>query len=258
MRDINGKVAWISGAGTGIGQACAIALAREGVRTALTGRRRAPLEETAALIEKHGGLATVLPGDIADYEAMRRIVAQVNALWGDIEILINNAGINDSKRHWADMGVENWKNVIDVNLNGPFHCVHAVLPAMRAQREGLIINVASWAARFDGYVAGVPYYASKHALLSMNATLNIEEGRHGIRACAICPGEVATPILDKRPNPVSAEERAKMLQPEDLAEMVVTVARMHPRACINEVLLNPTQSRANRGDSDFYPPPVSD
>lgn len=256
MRDIKNKVAWVTGAGTGIGQGCALALSREGVRTALTGRRETPLRDTAAMIETAGGETLVLPGDIADYPAMQAAVEAIGGKWGDVDILVNNAGINDSKRHWADIGVENWKQVIDVNLNGPFHCVHAVLPAMRKRAEGLIINVASWAARFDGYVAGAPYYASKHALLSLNATLNIEEGRHGIRACAICPGEVATPILDKRPVAVSADERAKMLQPEDLAELVVSVARMDPRACVNEILLSPTRSRANRGDPDFFPPPA--
>ena len=133
-----------------------------------------------------------------------------------------------------------------VNVAGVYNAAAAALPAMRRQGDGLIVNIASWAGRHHGYFAGVAYSASKHAVVSLNASINIEESKNGIRACAICPGEVATPILDLRPDPPSEEARALMLQPEDLAETVLYVARMPARACVNEILIGPTWNRSYR------------
>jgi NADP-dependent 3-hydroxy acid dehydrogenase YdfG len=173
--------------------------------------------------------------------------------FGRIDILVNNAGINIGGRHWKDAALDDWDRLIKININGVYYGVAAVLPIMRRQGDGLIINTASWAGKHNSYIAGVAYGASKHAVVAMNATINIEEGRNGIRACAISPAEVATPILDRRPVPVGPEERAKMLQPEDLAETVLYVARLPARACVNEILISPTHNRFNLRNPDIPP-----
>ena len=126
---------------------------------------------------------------------------------------------------------------------------------MRARRDGLIINISSWAGRYDSYIAGPAYGASKHGLSSMSATLNLEEGRYGVRSCCIEPAEVATEILDRRPVPVPESERQKMLQAEDLAETVRFVVEMPAHGCLNEIVISPTWNRAHMGDKDQYPGP---
>ena len=145
--------------------------------------------------------------------------------------------------------------VIDANLNGAYTCIHGVLSRMRDRGAGLIINVSSWAGRHDSYVAGPAYSASKHAMSSMAATINLEEGRYGIRCCSLEPAEVATEILDRRPIPVSDAERVRMLQPNDLGETIRFIAEMPAHACLNAVLISPTWNRSHMGGSDFFPGP---
>jgi len=258
MRDLAGTVAWITGGGTGIGRAGAEALAGAGSRVIVSGRRAEALETTVEAIRAAGGVAEALPLDVADAPAVRRAADLILDGHGRIDVLVNAAGLNIGGRRYHEMSVEDWHLVIEVNLNGAYHCVHAVLPTMRRQRHGLIINISSWAGRYHSYVAGPAYGASKHAMVSMNATLNIEEGMHGIRACCICPAEVATEILDRRPVPVGAAARARMLQPEDLGETIRFVAQMPPHACVDEILISPTWDRAYEGGADRYPTATPD
>jgi len=243
MDSLDGKVVWVTGAGSGIGQAAAGALAAAGATVVLSGRREEALDETSAMIGQAGGEAVAAPLDVSDLKAVQATAGMIDERLGRLDLLVNNAGINVAKRHWGDQDLDDWDRLLRININGVQYCVSAVLPMMRRQHDGLIINIASWAGRYNSYVAGAAYGASKHAVLALNATINIEECRNGIRACAICPAEVATPILDRRPVPVPAEDRAKMLQPEDLAETILYVARMPARACVNEILISPTWNR---------------
>ena len=254
MQDLAGKVIWITGAGSGIGRAAAQCLAAAGAHLILSGRRAEALKKTCGEIESGTGEILAMPLDVADADAVSQAAARILEQFGRIDVLVNNAGINVAKRHYNETSLEDWRRIIDINLNGAFYCTAAVLPAMRAQKDGLIINVSSWAGRHDSYVAGPAYGASKHAMRSMNATLNIAEGMHGIRACCICPAEVATEILDQRPVPVSREDRARMLQAEDLGETVLYVVRMPANACVNEILISPTWNRANYAAIDRVPP----
>ena len=135
-------------------------------------------------------------------------------------------------------------NILGANLHGAFYCVVAALPIMRVRRDGLIINVASLAGKHVSVLSGPGYTAAKHAVVAMNASINMEECINGIRACAICPGEVATPILDQRPVPVSAEDCARMLQAEDLGQTILFVARMPKHACVSEIVIAPTWNRS--------------
>jgi len=138
---------------------------------------------------------------------------------------------------------EKWKEVIDVDLNGAFYCARAVLEIMRKQQDGLIINVSSWAGRFYTLLTGPAYSAAKHGLMAMNASINMEGCRDGIRACALCPGEVWTPIIDRRPDALAEDVKAKMLRSEDVAEAILFVARLPKTVCINEMIISPTWNR---------------
>lgn len=253
MEALDGKVAWLTGAGSGIGRAAAVALAREGMRVVLSGRRQAALAETAGLVRDAGGEAVTAPLDVSDSEAAAGVAEIIGARYGRADVLVNNAGVNTLERHLPELTADDWTRIVDVNLNGAFYCARAALPMMRAQGDGLIINVSSWAGRFNSYLSGPAYNASKHGMLALNASLNMEECRNGIRACAICPGEVATPILDARPVKLSDEDKARMLQPEDLAETIVFVARMPSHVCLNEILISPTWNRSHVDLSDEKP-----
>jgi NADP-dependent 3-hydroxy acid dehydrogenase YdfG len=240
MRDLTGKVAWITGAGSGIGEAAAIALAAAGMRVVLSGRRADKLAEVAGRI---GAAAEAAPLDVADPRAVQSVVDDVVARHGRIDVLVSSAGINVRERNWHNLSVADWDRVIRIDLDGAFYCARAVLPAMIEQNDGLIVNVSSWAGKHVSVVTGPAYTAAKHAMNAMNESINMEAGIYGVRACAVCPGEVSTPILDKRPIPVTAEERAQMVQAEDCGEIIAFLARLPAHVCINELTVSPTWNR---------------
>jgi NADP-dependent 3-hydroxy acid dehydrogenase YdfG len=247
---LDGQVAWVTGAGSGIGRAGALELAAAGARLALSGRRAEQLEEVAGEIAAGGGKAEVVPLDVADRAAVEAAAAAILARHGRVDILVNSAGINVPNRFWKTLTPESFDRVVAVNLNGALYCTHAVLPAMRARRSGLVINVSSWAGRFESYLTGPAYNASKHAMVAMTLSLNDEECVNGIRGCVICPGEVATPILRHRPKPPTAEEIARMLQPQDLGRTIRFVAEMPAHVCVNEIVMSPTWNRFFIGGKD--------
>jgi NAD(P)-dependent dehydrogenase (short-subunit alcohol dehydrogenase family) len=240
---LDGKVTWVTGGGSGIGEAAAMALAGEGAAVVLTGRREAPLEEVAAWIRDAGGTAHVQPGDLTDPAAVRRIGDYIKTEIGRLDILLNNAGININDRHWDKLTPENAGLMIAGNLAAPAQCVTVVLPLMRQQQDGLIIHTASMAGRFIGGFPGPLYTAAKHGVVAMSHSINMQECVNGIRSCVFLPGEVATAILDKRPNPVGPEVRARMVQPQDCADLILYVALLPKRLVMNEVMLSPTWNR---------------
>ena len=244
MGKLEGKVAWITGAGSGIGEATAHAMAKEGAIVALTGRRREPLDTVAHAIEKAGGKALVEPGDVMDKAMAPAVVARIIKATGRLDVLVNNAGTNVTARTFAVLTPENLDYVIQANLNGAYYCVLAVLPQMRAQKDGVLIHTSSWAGRYVSPLSGTAYTASKHAVVAMSHSLNMEEFRNGIRSSVICPHEISTPILETRPVKVTEEERARMLQSEDMANLYVYIATQPPHVCINEVTIAPTWNRA--------------
>lgn len=244
MGKLEGKVAWITGAGSGIGEATAHAMAKEGAIVALTGRRKEPLDAVAHAIEKAGGKALVEPGDVMDKAMAPAVVARIVKAAGRLDVLVNNAGTNVTARTFAVLTPENLDYVIQANLNGAYYCVLAVLPQMRAQKDGVLIHTSSWAGRYVSPLSGTAYTASKHAVVAMSHSLNMEEFRNGIRSSVICPHEISTPILETRPVKVTQEERARMLQSEDMANLYVYIATQPPHVCINEVTIAPTWNRA--------------
>ncbi|HEV8378130.1 MAG TPA: SDR family oxidoreductase [Tepidisphaeraceae bacterium] len=243
MISLTGKVAWITGAGTGIGLAGAKALADAGATVVMSGRRKEVLALEAEKIRIKGGKSEVEALDVSDAKAVKKAAAAILNRHARLDILVNSAGLNTTNRYWKNQTIEGWREVIGINLDGSFYTIHAVLPAMRARKDGLIINVSSWAGIFHPKLTGAAYNGSKHAVTAMTETINMEECANGIRACAICPAEVATPILDRRPVPPSAEDRARMLQAEDLGNTIRFIAQMPPHVCVNQVIISPTWNR---------------
>jgi NADP-dependent 3-hydroxy acid dehydrogenase YdfG len=244
MARLDGKVAWVTGGGSGIGEAAALKLAEEGAAVVLTGRRREPLQAVAARITSAGGRAEVQPADLMDPKAVQAVAGAIERQFGRCDILVNNAGLNITPRQWAVLTPEGVDELIRGNLSSAFYCVTAVLPMMRARGDGVLIHTASMAGRSVSPLSGPGYTAAKHGVVAMSHTINMEECVNGIRSSVICPGEVATPILDKRPNPVSAEERAKMVQSEDVGDLIRYVACLPPHLVLNEVWITPTQNRS--------------
>ncbi|WP_373088348.1 SDR family oxidoreductase [Sneathiella sp.] len=242
-RDLGGKIAWITGAGTGIGQAAAVALAGAGMEIILSGRRKANLDETATLVRAAGCEPVIETLDISDPTEVNKVVARIEERFGGIDVAVLSAGINIKNRTWEKLDVEGWDAVVKIDLNGAFYCCHALLPTMRKKKSGLIINVASWAGVHVSRMGGPAYNAAKHGMVAMSESINMEEAVNGIRSCALCPGEVATPLLEKRPVPVSDEQKAAMLQPEDLGETVLFLARLDERVCVNQLVISPTANR---------------
>jgi len=244
MTRLNGKVAWITGAGSGIGEAGAVALAGAGARVVLTGRRREALEGVARRIEDQGGGAFIEAGDVTDAERVNAIVATIREKLNRLDIVVNNAGSNLKERHWVDLTPARIDTILHANLSSALYVAAAALEMMRQQQDGVLIHTASWAGRFVSQLTGPGYSAAKHALVAASHSLNMEECINGIRSTVICPGEVATPILENRPVPVSDEDRARMLQGEDLGDLILFVATRPKHVCLNEILISPTWNRS--------------
>ncbi|CAL74192.1 putative 3-oxoacyl-[acyl-carrier-protein] reductase 1 (fabG1) [Bradyrhizobium sp. ORS 278] len=237
------RIAWITGGGTGIGEAGALALAADGWTVVVSGRRKAVLDAVVARIVADGGTAEAIALDVAKSADAQAAADAILMRHGRIDLLVNSAGVNVPRRRWDDMTLDGWNQLVEINLNGVLYCMKAVLPAMRKQRDGTIINVSSWAGRHVSKMPGPAYTSTKHAVLALTHSFNMEECINGLRACCLMPGEVATPILEQRPVVPSAEEQARMLQPEDLGRTIAFVASMPPRVCVNEILISPTWNR---------------
>lgn len=238
------SVAWITGGGSGIGEAGARALAQGGATVVLSGRREDALHRVAESIRSAGGRAETAILDVTDGAAVRRVAATILDRHGRIDTLVASAGMNLPNRSFRDVGAEGWRQLVDVNLNGTMHAIQAVLPAMRERRSGTVIVVSSWVGRHALLLGGPGYNAAKQALVTLSHSLNMEEWRNGLRSCVVMPGEVATDLLGQRPAPPPAAELARLLRPEDLGRTIRFVAEMPPHVCVNEILISPVWNRA--------------
>jgi len=243
MTAFAGKVVWMTGAGTGIGKAGALMFAQEGAAVALIGRRRDKLDEVAAEIQAIGGQAAVEALDVADRKKVGEAGERLLKRLGRVDILVNNAGLNVVNRRLDEITAEDWDYILAVNLTGAFNMVQAAMPTMRNQKDGLIINIASTAAKRVSGVAGIAYSASKFGMLGMSLSLTQEAWKFGIRACCLCPDDVNTPIMARRKVKYPPEVLEQFIQPEDLAETMRFVALMPRRTSIPEMLIYPTNVR---------------
>jgi NADP-dependent 3-hydroxy acid dehydrogenase YdfG len=236
MGKLTGKIALVTGGGSGIGAASAKALADEGAKVAIAGRDQKKLDAVAKQI----GNVLAVSADVADQKQVASLVKTVTDKLGPIDILVNNAGTNLKERTFRELTPENWDRLIRTNLDGAFYAIHAVFPGMLAKKDGLIINIVSIAGKRASPLGGIAYAASKFGQAALGIGLAAEEKDAGIRVCNIYPGEVDTPILVFRPQPLSAEHRAKILQAEDVAEAVRFVAMLPPHVSVPELVIKPT------------------
>ncbi|MEV6154469.1 SDR family oxidoreductase [Nonomuraea sp. NPDC052129] len=231
--------AWVIGGGSGIGRAAALRLARDGYRVTVSGRREGPLRETADEIVAAGGQAEAVPVDVTDDAS----VTAARRAAGPLELLVCSAGTNVRNRWWSDLTSADFARVVDTNLNAVTRCVLSVLPDFREAGSGTVIVVSSWAGWQFMSAAGAAYGASKTALGALVQSLNDQEGRNGVRATHLCPGEVDTPILRTRPVPVPEEELERMLSPDHVADVIGAVAALPPQVCVNELVVTPVWNR---------------
>jgi len=251
---LQGHIAWITGGGSGIGLAGAKSLAKAGAHVVISGRNPATNASAMSALQ-HIGSAEALLLDVADKHAVQAAAQSILAKHGRIDMLINSAGTNATQRNFDVLTTHAWDDVVGINLNGSFYCVHAVLPAMRAQHGGLIVNVSSWAGLYASKLTGPAYNTTKRALLALTESINMEECQYGIRATSLLPGEVATPIMEKRPTPPSQEQRERMVQAQDIGQALLFLAQMPARTCINELVISPTFNRFYLGGLEAAPAP---
>ena len=177
--------------------------------------------------------------DTASRESVKTLFEWVRQELGKTNIMVNSAAINIVDRTMSRMEPEQWDQILQINTTGVYNCMQAVLPEMRERQDGVIINIGSIAGKRAVELGGVAYNASKFAVTALGTTVGIEDGRNGIRVTTVQPGEVNTPLLDQRPEPVSEERRAAILQPEDVGQVVALIASLPARAHIPEVVVKP-------------------
>ena len=229
----------VTGAGSGVGRAIALRFAAEGWGVALVGRGRDALDDVAAEAgPAAAGRVAAFPCDVSRTEAVEAMGAAVLAKFGEVDVLVNSAGINVPRRSFETLSIEDWNAIVATNLHGAYYCVRAFLPSMRARRTGTIININSDVGKVARDVAGPAYVSSKFGLRGLTQQINVEERGNGVRACSICPRDVNTPLLDRRPEPPPPEVRERMLQPEDLAACAWLVATLPSRAIVEEISLS--------------------
>jgi len=235
MAGIAGKAVLITGGGSGVGAAAAKMFADAGARVAITGRDEAKLKKAA-----EGLNVFVKACDVTDPASVADLINAVNTKFGRIDILVNNAGTNLKARKMRELTVENWNKVVRTNLDGAFYCIREVLPQMLERKDGIIINVNSISGKRAYPLAGAGYAAAKFGLHALAGCLAGEEVDSNIRVCSIYPGEIDTPILEVRPVPVTAEQRAKILKAEDVAGAILWVAGLPAHVSVPELIIKPT------------------
>jgi len=214
MEDLSGKAAIVTGGGTGIGKGVAIMLAALGCKVVLCGRRKTPLDETLGVIREQDGQAVAVTADVSIESDVERVVQTALDEYGKIDILVNNAGIGGGGRIHAH-DIDTWDRVMAVNLRGPFLTSRAVLPLMRSQEQGHIINISSESG-LEYYEGNGAYGVAKHGLNALSEFIQRENQGLGIRVDTICPGMVITEMTENSPG----LDHNKCLYPDDIAELV--------------------------------------
>ena len=247
MQDLSGKIALVTGAGTGIGKAIAIDLATAGATVLICGRRLELLQET---INAFPGSATgrAYAADLTDPQAAKEMAATIEQAFGAVDILINNAGFSSKVRSARYVDADEWQGVMDVNTLGPVILTKSLLPGMIEKGSGDVMMISSLAGLRPNVMAGAAYSAAKAAARAYMEVLYSEVRKYGIRCTTIFPGEVDTPILDNRALPPDETARATMMQAEDISAVVMTALQLPQRATVLELSIGATQPRDMSAD----------
>ena len=220
-----------------MGEAIALALAAEGAKVAVAGRRQEKLDAVSKQAEGKILAHTV---DVAERESVKTLFDWAGAQFGgQLHLLVNCAGVNIPKRSMSELAPGDWDKVIAINATGAFNCMHFGLPLMRPHLTGLVINISSTSGKRAAPLGGLAYNASKFAMAAIGTSTSEDERGNGIRVTTIFPGEVDTPILDDRPVPPDADHRAKILKPADIAAITVAIAKLPPLAHVPELVIKP-------------------
>ncbi len=239
MSKLAGRVAVITGGGSGVGKAVAQLFLKEGAKVVIAGRDAAKLAAVVAEVNAGDSIRAVAT-DVTSAEQCQALIDAATKAFGRVDILVNNAGTNLKARTIRELTPEAWDAMIRTNLDGAFYCTKAVLPQMFERKDGVIVNVVSVAGKRANPLGGAAYVAAKFAMGGLGLVLSNEEKDSGVRVSNVYPGEIDTPILKVRPNPVSEEHRASILKPEDVAEAVLFVASLPPRVSVPELVIKPT------------------
>ena len=251
MHNLDGQTAIITGAGSGIGRATALAFARAGARLVLAGRRLEPLEETAAMVQAAGGEAQPVSVDLEDGDAAASLGEAVLASHTAVDVLVNNAGHSTRVRSIRHVDPQEFDAVFKVNVHGVYRLTQSLLGSMVERERGTVVSVASMAALNPSLLGGIPYASAKAAELALMRGINAECRKYGVRASTIIPAEVDTPILDNRPTPPDAAARAAMMQAEDVAAAILLCATMPTRTLIEQIVMMPTRPRDTSAELAF-------
>ncbi|MCW5556590.1 MAG: SDR family oxidoreductase [Verrucomicrobiae bacterium] len=233
------QTAVVTGAGSGVGQATALKLAALGWRVALVGRRAEALQETVLQAGDAGSRCRVYPADIGKVDAVQSVADAVLREFGGVEVLVNAAGTNAPNRALEVLSLADYTAMMDANLHGAYYCAQAFLPDMRARGSGTIVNIVSDAGKQASPKAGPAYVMSKFGLAGLTQSINAEERSRGVRAIAIFPGDIDTPLLDRRPVVPDAAARARMMKAEDIADCAVFCLQLPPRVIVEEMIVRP-------------------
>ncbi|EKN66390.1 3-ketoacyl-(acyl-carrier-protein) reductase [Neobacillus bataviensis LMG 21833] len=233
-QSLKGKVAFVTGAGRGIGRAIALALANEGVNVGLLARTEAALKEVASEVEALGVKVAYSTVDVSSFEEVNQAVEKLTNDLGKTDILINNAGIG-TFGSLLEMDPKEWKSIIDVNLMGTYYITRAVLPQLIEKNGGDIINISSTNG-LNGAATSSAYSASKFGVIGLTESLAQEVRRNNIRVTALTPSTVATELAVKT-NLIAENNEEKYMQPEDIAEYIVSQLKLHPRIYIKTASL---------------------
>lgn len=231
------KRALITGASSGIGKQTALAFASSGIDVALLGRSTEKLAAVENAAIKAGVKAKIYAVDLANLSKVQEHISQVALDFGKIDILVNNAGMGYTAT-LSQTSLADWQKVIDLNLTSVFECIKGILPSMREQKRGTIINVASIAGK-QAFANWGAYSVSKAGVIALSQALAQEERKNGIRVTAVCPGAVNTELWDSET--VNADfDRSNMLTPEIVAQSILHAALLPRQAVVDELILMPS------------------
>jgi len=244
MKDMLGNIVLITGAGSGIGREIAKKFVDAGSKTIIIGRRSDQLEGTKEICDpKKRNNVFIKACDITQEKDLDELLDFIKNEFGKLDVLVNNAGASSAVRTISHVTEEMWDNVFDLNIKAVYQLSQKLIPLMLENQSGTIITISSMAALNPGLLGGAPYGAAKAGVTNLMGHINAELNSQGIRATAIMPAEVDTPILDNRALIPDKDARLTMMQPEDLAEMIFTVASLDNRTTVETIVMKPTIKR---------------